>query len=61
MLQKFSFGMSTILALSGIGCAAFGLVAEQYKPIALGLVLICGAAVFATLYRGTRKSSREPA
>jgi hypothetical protein len=47
MMQFFSFGISTILALVGI-------VVAEFKPTADGLVLIFGAGVFATLYMGTR-------
>jgi hypothetical protein len=54
MLQAFSFGTSTILAVTGIGLAVLGIVAAEFKPIAVGLVLILGAGVFATLYIGTR-------
>jgi hypothetical protein len=54
MLQTFSFGISTSLALAGIGFAVFGIVVAEFKPTAVGLVLILGAGVFATLYMGTR-------
>ena len=54
MLQIFSFGISTILALAGLGFAVFGILAAEFKPAAVGLVLIFGAGVFATLYLGTR-------
>ncbi len=59
MLQIFSFGISTILALAGVGFAVFGIVVAEFKPTAIGLVLIFGAGVFATLYMGTRRVSRK--
>ena len=59
MSQTFSFGMSTFLALAGIGFAVFGIIAAEFKPTAVGLVLIFGAGVFATLYIGTRWVSHK--
>ena len=32
MMQIFSFGISTILALAGIGFVVFGIVAAEFKP-----------------------------
>ena len=55
-MQFFSFGVSTILALAGIGFAVFGIAVAEFKPTAIGLVLIFGAGVFATLYISTRWS-----
>jgi hypothetical protein len=46
--------LSTLFALTGIGCAIVGITGEQWKPVAVGLVLLLGAGVFATLYAGTR-------
>ncbi len=59
-MQVFSFGISTILALAGIGFAVFGIGVAEFKPTAIGVVLIFGAGVFATLYIGTRWVSRKP-
>ena len=59
MLQILSFGISTILALTGIIFAVFGIVAAEFKPTSVGLVLIFGAGVFATLCMGTRWVSRK--
>lgn len=60
MLQIFSFVTSSFLALAGIACALFGILAEELKPLAVGFVLIFGAGVFATLYLGTRWASQKP-
>ncbi len=59
MLQIFSFGVSTILALAGIGFAVVGIIQAEFKQTAIGLVLIFGAGVFATLYLGTQWVSRK--
>ena len=59
MMQIFSFGISTILALAGIGFAVYGIIEAEFKPTAAGLVLIFGAGVFATLYMGIRWASRK--
>ncbi len=56
----FSFATSTILALAGIGFAVVGIIQVEFKHTAIGLVLIFGAGVFATLYMGTRWVSRKP-
>jgi uncharacterized membrane protein YfcA len=60
-MQQFSLATSTILTLAGIGLAIFGIAAEEWKQVAVGLVLIFGAGVFATLYLGARRSSRHRA
>ena len=59
MLQNISFALSAVLALGGITFSVSGIVAEEFKPIAIGLVLIFGAGVFATLYLGTRWASHH--
>jgi hypothetical protein len=53
--------LSTLLALTGIGCALVGIIGEQWKALGAGFVLIIGAGVFATLYTGTRLSSGNQA
>ena len=60
MLQNFSFGISTILAVVGTGFAVLGIVGGELKPAAVGCVLIFSAGVFATLYRGACWMSRKP-
>jgi hypothetical protein len=55
-MPRFAFATSTLLTISGICLAIIGIAAEEWKPIAVGLVLILAAGVFARLYRGTRKS-----
>ena len=59
MPQNFLFQSSLLLAIAGIASAVSGIVVEQFKPILLGFVLICGAGVFATLYAGTRWGSQK--
>ena len=58
-MQIFSFGFSAALALSGIAFAVYGILDGAAKPAAIGLVLIFGAGVFASLYVGTRWASRQ--
>ena len=57
MLQILTFGISTILAVAGIGFAVVGIIQGEFKHTAIGLVLIFGAGVFATLFLGTRWAS----
>lgn len=59
MLQKFSFAVSSLLASSGVVFAIFGIVQSEFKPAAIGLVLIFGAGVFATLFLGARLRVRQ--
>ena len=56
-MPVFSFAVSTILTLAGIGFSVFGILESEFKPTAIGLVLILGAGVFAALYLGTRRGS----
>jgi hypothetical protein len=58
-MQSFLFQTSSLLAVAGIGSTAFGLLAEQAKLLVLGFVLVLGAGVFATLYLGNCKASRQ--
>jgi hypothetical protein len=53
-LRKFSFAAATSLAICGILIAVYGITEEHTKPIAIGLILIFGAGVFATLNLGSR-------
>ncbi len=59
-MQRFSLGMATILALAGIGTGVFGIIEGEWKPTAIGLMLVFGAGVFATLNMGTRRNLRNP-
>jgi len=54
MMRFLLFAGSLSLAIVGGTSAVLGVVAESYKPIAVGLVLIFTAGVLATLYLGTR-------
>ena len=54
-MRKLSFVAATILVVAGMTAALYGIGEERMKPIAVGLVLIFGAGVFATLYLGTRR------
>jgi hypothetical protein len=47
------------LAVAGIGFAVVGIIQGEFKHTAIGLVLIFGAGVFATLFLGTRWASRK--
>ena len=54
-MARFTYGISAALALSGTATAVYGIVGEEFKLCAVGLVLILGASVFAVLYVGTRR------
>jgi hypothetical protein len=54
-MARFTYGISAALAVSGTASAVFGIVGEEFKPCAVGLVLIFAASVFAVLYVGTRR------
>jgi hypothetical protein len=54
-LSRITYAISAILALAGTGSSVFGIAQGEFKPIGIGLVLICGATVFAVLYLGTRR------
>ncbi len=58
MLQIVSFGLSAVLAIVGVGLSVVGIVDEGFKTVAIGLVLIFAAGVFATLFLGTRVMAR---
>ena len=53
-MSRFAYGVGAALALSGITAAVAGIILGEFKPTAIGLVLILGAMVFAVLYRGGR-------
>jgi hypothetical protein len=54
-MSRFSFVTATVLAIAGILTSVYGIAQEHMKPMAIGLVLIFGSGVFATLYLGTRR------
>jgi hypothetical protein len=54
-MSLFTYGISGALALSGTGIAIAGIIAGEFKPFVIGLVLLFGAMVFARLYVGTRR------
>jgi hypothetical protein len=58
-MSVVSFGLSSLLALAGIVTAVVGISREEWKSAAIGLVLIFGAGVFATLYVGARWATRS--
>ena len=47
--------MATVLAIAGILTSVYGIAQEHMKPMAIGLVLIFGSGVFATLYLGVHR------
>jgi hypothetical protein len=47
--------MAVVLAITGILTSVYGIAQEHFKPTAIGLVLIFGSGVFATLYLGSRR------
>lgn len=54
-MRRFSYLLSTLLTLSGVACAVLGILGESFKAASIGLVLIFGAGVFATLHLGSRR------
>ena len=59
MPQKLSFGISTLLALSGLASAVGGIVLEEFKLASIGFVLLFGATVFALLFLGTKRDAPD--
>jgi hypothetical protein len=54
-----SFAVAAALAIAGIAISISGITNEHFKPTAIGLVLIFGSGVFATLCLASRGRSRE--
>ena len=54
-----SFAVAAALAIAGIAISIFGITNEHFKPTAIGLVLIFGSGVFATLCLAARARSKE--
>jgi hypothetical protein len=50
-----SFVIAAALVLSGIAISVYGIANEHFKPTAIGLVLILGSGVFATLALASRR------
>jgi hypothetical protein len=46
--------LSLVLVVLGVLAALFGVSQEQWKAFLVGIVLIFGSGVFATLYLGSR-------
>jgi hypothetical protein len=59
-MTRWTYGTSAVLALSGTGSAVAGIVLSEWKPTASGLVLLCGATVFALLFIGMRRRPAPP-
>jgi hypothetical protein len=56
-LSTTSFVTAAALALCGIAISIYGIANEHFKPTAIGLVLIFGSGVFATLCLASRQRS----
>jgi hypothetical protein len=54
-VSKVLFALSALLAIAGIVMSVYGIAQERLKPTAIGLVLIFGSGIFATLYVGSRR------
>jgi hypothetical protein len=54
-VAHFTFGLSALLATVGVAAGVLGIAAGEFKPFAVGFVLLAGATVFALLYVGTRR------
>jgi len=54
-----SFAVAAALAIAGIAISVYGITNEHFKPTAIGLVLIFGSGVFATLCLASRVRSKD--
>jgi hypothetical protein len=54
-----SFAVALTLAIAGIAVSIYGISNEHFKPTAIGLVLIFGSGVFATLCLASRARSKD--
>lgn len=59
-MRRFSSFLSSFLALLGVTCSVLGIIGESFKAASVGVVLIFGAGVFATLYLGTGRNPSVP-
>jgi hypothetical protein len=55
-VSRYTYFVSSLLALSGTGFAVAGTILGEYKPVMVGFFLILGSAVFAILFLGTRRA-----
>jgi hypothetical protein len=46
--------LAVVLVVFGVCAALFGISAEEWKAFIVGVVLILGSGVFATLHLGSR-------
>jgi hypothetical protein len=60
-MRVLSFTASSILTFAGMCLSTYGILRSDYKLLAVGLVLIFGAAVFAVLFVGSRWIRDRPA
>jgi hypothetical protein len=58
-MSIMSFAVAAALAIAGIAVSIYGIANEHFKPTAIGLVLIFGSGVFATLCLASRGRSKE--
>ena len=58
-MSILSFAVAAALAIAGIAISVYGIANEHFKPTAIGLVLIFGSGVFATLCLASRGRSKE--
>jgi hypothetical protein len=53
-MRRLVFLLSSTMALFGTAAAIHGIDTGYAKPLGIGLVMLCSAAVFALLFVGTR-------
>ena len=54
-----SSAVAAALAIAGIAISVYGIANKHFKPTAIGLVLIFGSGVFATLCLATKGRSKD--
>ena len=54
-----SFAVAAALAITGIAISIYGISSDHFKAAAIGLVLIFGSGVFATLCLAARARSKD--
>jgi hypothetical protein len=60
-MRRPLFLLSSTMALFGTVAAIHGIDSGYAKPVGIGLVMLCGAAVFALLFVGTRRETEKGA